>query len=386
MRTKQRWMRLLICLMAVVYIAWGCANDGSPVSSTSAAGQSGQSQGESENRGDSAGENEGAPEKRILVVTTVFPPYDFAKRIAGDRAEVVMLLSPGMESHTYEPTPEDIKRIASADLFIHAGSANDTWVESVVPDHVPRLEMMQLVEVLGFDHDHDHGDHDHGDHDHSDGHHGDDHDHSGDEDGDHDHNDGHDHSGHDHGDHDHDHHHGDHDHLDEHVWTSPVNAIIIVEGIARRLGELDPEHASFYHENAHSYIEELQQLDADYRNVVSHAERRLIVFADRFPFRYLAHEYGLEYEAAFSGCSTETEVSAAVIADLIDEVKEHALSVVFKMELTNDNIARTVAESSGATVLELHSCHNLSAEEIANGENYLTLMRKNLEALKKALQ
>lgn len=137
--------------------------------------------------------------------------------------------------------------------------------------------------------------------------------------------------------------------------------------------------------NADAYKKELENLDKDYRMLVNSSKRKLIVFGDRFPFRYLANEYGIEFVAAFSGCSTETEVSASIVAELVEEVKEHQLPVVFKMEFSNDGIARAVAEAGGAKILEMHSAHNLTAEEIQNGETYLTLMRKNLEALREAL-
>lgn len=344
---------VLVLMLAAMYMFVGCTGKTTP--STEGTGSSGGSGVEQRNG-----------TKKLQVVTTIFPPYDFVKAIGRDKVEVTMLLAPGMESHTYEPTPADIKMISSADLFIHTGSANDTWVESVVPENVKRLEMMNCVNLLTETHDHDghnHGKegegHDHGNHDH-------DHDH---------HNEGH--------NHDHDGH--NHDHPDEHVWTSPVNAVQIVNAIAEELTVLDPANKEFYMSNAETYKNELENLDKDYRILLDSSERTFIVFADRFPFRYLANEYGIEFVAAFSGCSTETEVSASVVAELIEEVKEHHLPAVFKMEFSNDGIARAVAEASGAKILEMHSVHNLTAEEIQNGENYLTLMRKNLEALREAL-
>ncbi|MDO4754324.1 MAG: metal ABC transporter substrate-binding protein, partial [Bacillota bacterium] len=202
------------------------------------------------------------------------------------------------------------------------------------------------------------------------------------------HEEGHNHGDHDHGHnhgHGHDHDHAHHEHPDEHVWTSPINAMRIVNAIAEELSHLDPANKEYYTANADAYKKELENLDKEYRMLLNSSKRKMIVFADRFPFRYLANEYQMEYVAAFSGCSTETEVSASVVAMLVEEVKEHEIPVVFKMEFSNDGIARAVSEASGAKILELHSAHNLTAEEIQSGETYLTLMRKNLEALKEAL-
>lgn len=314
---------------------------------------------------------------RLSIVTTIFPQYDFTRNIAGDRADVTLLLKPGAESHSYEPTPQDIKTIQESDLFIITGGENDTWVESMIEsmgDQAP--EVMRLVDLVdtfteetveGMEDSHDHGETsdlggDEAGHDHENDHHGEDH---------HRETDDHDHSSHT---------------VDEHVWTSPVKAEQIVEKIAAKLSEKDSANKDFYQANSEDYIAKLGELDHKYRNMIHSAKRDTILVADRFPFRYLAEEYGLKYYAAFTGCSTETEASAATVAFLIDKTKELESPVVFSIELSNQKIADSIVETTGAEKLTLHSAHNLSVEELKNGATYLSLMEQNLKNLEKALQ
>lgn len=194
---------------------------------------------------------------------------------------------------------------------------------------------------------------------------------------------GHSHS-HDEEDHDHDH---DHEaELDEHVWTSPKNAKLIVAQLTEALASLDPANAQTYRENAMAYLVELDALDLAFEAVVKDSSRRTILFGDRFPFRYLAKDYGLDYFAAFTGCSTDTEASAATIAFLIDKTKEENLPVVFTIEFSNGKIADTIAASTNATKLEMHSVHNVSRSDFESGTGYLELMWRNVESLKQALQ
>lgn len=185
---------------------------------------------------------------------------------------------------------------------------------------------------------------------------------------------------------------GGHDHeeeeeheLDEHVWTSPKNAKLIVQKISDALCALDPDNAATYKANTTSYLGELDELDAAFQAVVDGAVRKTLVFGDRFPFRYFADAYGLEYFAAFPGCSTETEASAKTVAFLIDKVKDESIPVVFNVELSNQKMANTISESTGAKVLLLHACHNVSKAEFESGVTYLDLMKQNVENLKEAL-
>ena len=326
---------------------------------------------------------------RIRIVTTIFPPYDFARAIAGDdtKADITMLLSPGEEIHSYEPTPMDIKKIRNSDLFIYTGGENDVWVDRILEnmgdkrpqtlrlvdltDTVAEEVVEGMMEERGHEHDHDHA-HDHeeagghgheAEHDHEDS---DDHAHSS-----------HTHSG--------DSSEEEHEEADEHVWTSPVKAAEITEAIAAKMAEIDPDNAESYTANASAYVEEILKVDVAFREIVDNAERRTIVFGDRFPLRYFAEEYGLEYFAAFPGCSSESEPSASTLAFLIDKVREERIPVVFSIEFSNGNIARAICESSGAVRRTFNSCHNVTREQMENGETYVSLMTENLDAVREAL-
>lgn len=300
-----------------------------------------------------------ADDGTVKVVTTIFPPYDFARAVCGDKAEVSILLSPGAEAHTFEPTPQDIMDIQSSDLFIYVGGENDEWVEDLLAtmDEAPRtLRLVDCVDVVEEEL--------------VEGMEDDEHDHEGDADGhDHDADEPHDHEA----------------EIDEHVWTSPRNAVAIVDQIASSMGEVDPANAAAYERNAHALDADLEELDGEFRAVVSSAKRTTIVFGDRFPLRYLADEYGLDYYAAFPGCSEENEASAKTVAFLIDKVEELDVPVVFSIELSNGKIADAIAEATGAERLTFHSCHNVTAEQMEQGVTYVDLMRENVESLRVAL-
>lgn len=302
-----------------------------------------------------SGKTEDAGASELSVVATIFPPYDFTRQIAGDDADVIMLLSPGAESHSYEPTPQDIKTIQSCDLFIYTGGESDVWVEDILSsmgDQMP--ETLRLVDcvptvteeiVEGMEHGHeeheDHGDlEDHEDHE---------------------------------------------EETDEHVWTSPQNAIKIVKNISSKLCEMDPDNAGSYEKNSAGYIEQLEMLDASFREVVGQAERRTILFGDRFPFRYFADEYGLDYYAAFPGCSDETEASAATVAFLINKVNEEQIPVIFTIERSNGKLADSICEATGAEKRILYSCHNVTGNQLDSGATYLSMMMENVESLRAAL-
>ena len=312
--------------------------------------------------------------KKISVVATIFPQYDFVRQIAGDNVELKMLLKPGEETHSYEPTPQDIIAIQNSDLFIYVGGENDAWVEDILesmPDNGRKtLKLVDCVDTVEEEHvegmkeerGHDHEDHD--DHD--------------------DHDAEHEEDEADHEEHGQEETHSVHE-IDEHVWTSPLNAIKIVEQIKEELCEIDPENTSDYEENAEAYVAQLNELDREFQDVVDHSKRKLMIFGDRFPFRYFAEAYDLDYYAAFSGCASDTEPSAATMAFLINKVRDENIKTVLKMELSNENIAKAIAEATNADVKEFYSCHNLTAEQFADGETYLSLMEKNVETLREVL-
>ena len=314
---------------------------------------------------------------RITVTSLTFPSYDFVRAIAGDRVNLILLASPGMESDSFEPSPRDIISIRDSDLFIYPGGEGTDWLHRILasagitegsgPRILQLLDMVEgleeeFVEGMEVFHGHDHDDDD----DHDDHH---DHHHDDDDDDDHD---------------DHDHHHDDIA-LDEHVWTSPRNAMLIVSALTQTLAELDPANADFFRQNAAAYISQLRDLDTALQELVTGARRNLILVGDRFPFRYLAHHYGLSYYAAFSGCSTDTEPSAATVAFLINQVREHQLPVVFHIELSTERIADTISEATGARKLELHSAQNVSMRDFNNGLTYLDIIKNNVESLREAL-
>ena len=276
-----------------------------------------------------------APEgEGLSVVATVFAPYDFARQLVGERGEVTLLLPPGSEAHSYEPTPKDIIDIQNCDLFIYVGGISDAWVADVldsVGEGVRTVTLMDCVELLEEEHD--------------DG---------GVE-------------------------------YDEHVWTSPRNAALICEKIAAALAEADPEGAEYYEAALGDYTASLDELDAAFKEVVANGARDTIVFADRFPLLYFARAYGLEYYAAWPGCADEAEPSAATVTFLIDKVKEEGIPVVFHIELSNEDMADIVCDETGAEKRLFSACHNVTRAQFEEGVTYLELMRQNVDVLREAL-
>jgi len=280
---------------------------------------------------------------RLNVTVTIFPPFDFVRQIAKDRVNLKMLLPPASESHSFEPSPRDIITIQNSGVFIYLGGESDKWVsrilESMDTSKMKILRMMDAVDTVeeeiveGMQEDEEEGD-----------------------------------TG-----------------YDEHIWTSVQNTILIVKAINETLCEADPANADFYRNNSAAFIEELTRLDAAFREITAGAKRRTVIFADRFPFRYFADAYGLSYFAAFPGCSTETEPSAATVAFLINKIRAEKIPVVFHIELSNERMADAIGGETGAKKRLLHACHNISKRDFEAGLGYLDLMRLNAENLKEAL-
>ena len=348
-----------------------------------------------------------AEEKKISVVATIFPVYDWAREVIGgcDNVNLILLQDSGVDLHSYQPTVQDIVKVTTSDVFIYVGGESDGWVEGALANAAnsnqkvvnlveamgDAIKMEEIVEGMEHEHHHDHGeddedeDHDHDheeedeDHDHEDH----DHDHE-DEDEDHDH----EHEDHDHEDHDHDHEHEHEDEADEHVWLSLRNAQKLVADIAAVLSEADPANAEKYSANAAAYIGKLAALDARYTETVNAAAFKTILFGDRFPFRYLADDYGLTYYAAFSGCSAESEASFATVVFLAGKVDELKLPAVLTIENPKTRIAETIVESTSAKnqkILSLDSMQGTTAADVAAGVTYLSVMESNLEILAQAL-
>ena len=287
------------------------------------------------------------PSGKISVISTIFAPYDFAREIAGENAEITMLLPPGTESHSYEPTPQDIIKIQNCDVLVYVGGESDAWMgqvlESMDTSKIKIVTLMDCVEVV--EEELVEGMKDSQSHDEP-----------------------------------------RQREYDEHVWTSPKNAKIIVQTISDALCHVDSANAGSYKERTAAYFSQLNELDAKFEGIVGAAARKTLVFGDRFPFRYFADAYGLEYFAAFPGCATETEASAATIAFLIDKVNAEGIPVVFHLELSNRKMASTISDATGAKVLLFHACHNVTKDEMARGVSYLELMNQNAENLKEALK
>lgn len=282
---------------------------------------------------------------KLSIVSTIFPAYDFAKQISKEKADVTMLLPPGAESHSYEPSAQDIIKIQNCDLFIYVGGESDAWVDDILSslDHpIKTVKMMDCVKTVteehveGMEAEQEEGE-------------------------------------------------GTKEY-DEHVWTSPKNAIKITQAIGESLSKMDGENKEFYEKNTINYVKQLNQLDADFTNFFKTVQNKTIIFGDRYPLRYFSDTYGLTYYAAFPGCSTETEPSAATIAFLIDKVKKEKISTVFYIEFSNHRVADNIAEATGAKSAMFHTCHNVSKADLEQGATYLSLMQQNLTVLKEAMK
>lgn len=307
--------------------------------------------------------------EKLNVVTTLFPYYDFARQIAGDRIQLTMVIPAGMDSHSFEPTPADMLTIQNADLLICNGGEMEQWLEQVLEaldtSDMTVVTMMDYVDVVGEEHVEgmEDGWHDHADHDH----------------------DGHDHDEEDVHEWQEDDGHGMHIEYDEHIWTSPVNAMKITETISDALQQADPSHQAEYQAGEEAYLEQLLTLHQGFLQVAQDRKRNMVIVGDKFPFRYLTDEYGFSYRAAFSGCSTDTEPSAKTIAYLIDKIREEQLPVIYYLELSSHRVSEIIGEETGAVPMLLHSCHNVSRAQFDHGVTYLELMEQNVENLRKGL-
>ena len=284
----------------------------------------------------------------ISIVTTIFPAYDFAKNIAGKSAKVSMLIAPGSEVHSFEPSPQDMIKIQKCDLFIYTGGESDEWVNTLLSSNEYKnlhvLRMMDCVDILNEEHIEGMESEDH---------------------------------------HEEDSHH-ESEEADEHVWTSPKNAVKISESIMKQLKQIDPDNAKAYGNNFNTYKEKLNAVDMRLTDESNQIQNKTLVFADRFPMRYFAEEYGFDYYAAFPGCSSQTEPSSSTIVFLIDKVKQQNIPAVFCIEFSNGKLADTICEETSAKKYTLYTCHNISKEDFDKGVGYIELMQKNADTLKEA--
>lgn len=284
---------------------------------------------------------------KLDVVVTCFSSYDFVRQIAGDNVNLTFLLGPGVEAHGYEPTSADLIKIQEADCFIYIGGEMEKWTDKVIPtlntENIKLICLSESVDTIletkvdGAEHEHDHA------HEHEVG------------------------------------------AFDEHIWSSPANAIKMVKYIEETLIQLDSQNKKTYKENAANYIQEISNVQSEIQEIVDNKKRNRLVFGDRMPMQYFIEEFGLTASAAFSGCSTETEASLKTMTYLIDLVKKEQIPVVLYIELNDGEIAKSICEQTGAQAMQIQTLHNISKEDFENGETYVSLMKRNIEVLKTAL-
>ncbi len=305
-----------------------------------------------------------AEQSKIQIVTTIFPEYDWVMNILGENPanmEVTMLLDNGVDLHSYQPTADDILRISTCDLFIYVGGESDEWVEDALQEATnPDMIVIDLLDELGDavkeeevvegmqeeEHEHEEGE-----------------EHEDEEE--------------------------EEVEYDEHVWLSLGNAVTLVQSLSDSIRKIDPDHAELYENNTSVYLGELRALDEAYQTAVQNASRRVLLFGDRFPFRYLVDDYGLEYYAAFVGCSAETEASFETITFLAQKVDELELPAVLTIEGTDHRIAETIVRNTQAQdqqILTMDSMQATTSQDVLNGVTYLSVMENNLSVLKDALK
>lgn len=296
----------------------------------------------------SSGNNTENNSDKIKISATLFPQYDFARQIAGDKADISLLLPSGMDSHSYEPTPADIISISKSDMFIYTGEYLESWANDIVSDidneKTYVLDVSHDIQLVKEDEEHHHDD----DEEEEEG--------------------------------------GHHHEYDPHIWTSPVIAMQMVDNIADALCEIDSENSEYYRTNADNYKSELSELDSDFRKVVAEGKRNTIYFGGKFAMYYFTQEYGLDYVSAFDSCSGETEPSAKVMSEIISGIKENNIPVIYYEEIAEPVVANMIADETGAKPLLLHSCHNVTPAEFKDGVTYIDLMKQNVINLREGLQ
>lgn len=284
---------------------------------------------------------------KITVVTTLFPQYDFVRQIAGDKVNVTLLLQPGIEAHSYDPSPSDLVAINESNLFIYTGKYMETWAADIISSlekDVAVLDLSEGIKLTAVEEEHGQEEEQEEEHLSAEA--------------------------------------EEHYHeYDPHIWTSLENAQFMVSKITESLCELDSENRSYYEENARKYKEELHLLELQLKEIVANAENKTIYFGGKFAMYYFAEEMGLDYIAAFDSCTSETEPSAKLVAKIVDAVKENHVPVVYYEELSNHKAADTICAETGAKALLLHSCHNISKDEYKAGVTYLSLMKQNRDNL-----
>ncbi len=270
---------------------------------------------------------------KINVVTTIFPLYDFARAIGGDKVEVKMLIRPGTEVHSFDPLPSDMSAVYDCDLFLFIGGESDTWAESLINDK--SINSLSLIDMVNTEHGHTHS------HEHS--------------------------------------------HPDEHIWTSSENAKIMLDAICESFVAQDGKNAEYYRQNCQEYVEKITAAEGEMTAVIESLDDPFMVVADRFPFVYFTEQYGIDYEAAFDGCAVSTDISFKTMTRLTNTIKSRNVKAVFCTEISNRNIADALSEELGVEVIELHSAHNITLDDFNSGITYVDIMYRNINAIKRGL-
>ena len=332
---------------------------------------------------------------RLKIVTSLFPYYDMARAVIGDvkGIDLKMTVTPGQDSHSFEPTPSDVIQMENADVLIYNGGSLETWSDTLLDSlnnkNQIQMKMMDYVDVLneeiveGMDtrfEEHDHDEHSHKEDNHNkEKHKEDSHSEENHKEDNHSEDSSNDSEFHNEDSE------GEHEETDEHIWTSPVNEIIMTEKICETLSKALPEEKENFQKNAESYISQLKELDNEFRTIVENAKINEIIFADKFPLQYFAKEYGLKYYAAFPGCGSDMEPSAKTIGFLVDKIKEDNIKAVFYLELSSHIVADAIETDTGAKPLQFNSCHNITQKQFDSGVTYVDLMKENVNNLKIAL-
>lgn len=285
---------------------------------------------------------------KLRVVCTLFVPYDFVREIAGDKVDLTLLLPPGMESHSYDPTPADMKAVGNADLLIRVGENMETWSAKLFDKSTGAKTYLDIASEMGLrlaahEHEHEHG-------------------------------------------HEHEHEHeAEQGLVDAHIWTDPVYAQGMIKVIADALCRLDGSNAEFYKSNSEKYIKKLKALDSGFRDAVKNGKRDTVVFSGRFAFRNFTERYSLKFVSALDACADNSEPGARTVAKIVDTVRDEKIPVIFYEELTEPRTAEIICGETGCAMRLFHSCHNVSRDEFEAGVGYLSLMNGNLENLREAL-
>ena len=314
-----------------------------------------------ESTGSSEAESGSEETKKLSIVTTIFPAYDWVKQVVGDNknVEISFLIDKGVDLHSYQASAADIAKITDSDLFVYVGGDSDDWAEDIIKEN-PNLNYINMVDSIGeaalaeelVEGMQDEEEHDNESEEHAN------------EEGEHEEGE---------------------EEIDEHVWLSIKNAETIVSAIEAKLAEIDPDNKAEYEKNANDYLAKLDELDKEYKDTLSSIQNKTIIVGDRFPFRYLVNEYGIKYYAAFKGCDAGSEASFETVKFLANKMDELNMSDIFIIDGSKGDLAKTIVDNTkdkNAKVLVLDSMQSTKSSDNAD---YLDIMKKNLEVLKEAL-